>query len=238
MKRLLLIASVAILAAGCQKTFVDNEVQTPIGFSTEVGKQTRAIAQSSGTGSYLTSQPFVVYAYGHQAETNKTNTIMDNVEIFYDNNTDDKWRANDGFTYYWPNDPRTKINFYAYSPSQSTEEYAKHQELTGTVSHNETAGFTLTGYVHSNMYVDFMVGRPVLEATFADQDGSKGSTANLTSVPVSFNHQMTQIVFNVKTNKAYGADTPNNTNDDITFTVETITLNNINNKAPIVATTQ
>ena len=68
MKRLLLIASVAIMAAGCQKTFVDNEVQTPIGFSTEVGKQTRAIAQGSGDGSgeYFETQPFAVYAYGNK----------------------------------------------------------------------------------------------------------------------------------------------------------------------------
>jgi hypothetical protein len=33
----------AIMAAGCQKTEIQNEVQTPIGFSTEVGKQTKAI---------------------------------------------------------------------------------------------------------------------------------------------------------------------------------------------------
>ena len=236
MKRLIIVASLAILAVGCQKTFVQNEVQTPIGFSTEVGKQTRAIAQVSGNGSgdYFKTQPFAVYAYGHQAETNKKNTIMDNVEIFYDSE-DAKWRANDGLTYYWPNDPRTKINFYAYSPAQSATDYAKHQELTGTVSHSETDGFTLRGYEHSNMYVDFMVGRPVLEATFSDQDGSNGEVASLSSVPVSFNHQMTQIVFNVKTNKPYGADTQT-TNDDVTFTVQSITLNNINNTANYVHT--
>ncbi len=232
MKRLIIVASLAILAVGCQKTFVQNEVQTPIGFSTEVGKQTRAIVDGT---TYDTNQPFGVYAYGHQAETNKTNTIMANVEVFYDDENDDKWRASDGITYYWPNDPRTKINFYAYSPAQSATDYAKHQELTGTVSHNETDGFTLTDYEHSNMYVDFMVGRPVLEATFSDQDGSNGEAASLSSVPVSFNHQMTQIVFNVKTNKPYGANTQT-TNDDVTFTVQSITLNNINNTANYVHT--
>lgn len=219
MKRLIIVASLAILAVGCQKTFVDNEIQTPIGFSTEVGKQTRAIVQNT---LYPTSQPFAVYAYGHQE--NSFNTIMNNVEIFYDDDTDDKWRANDGLTYYWPNDPRTSINFYAYSPATVTSGSAtgNHQKLTVTPAHNETSGFSLTDYVHSNMYVDFMVGRPVLGATYADQDGTNGSVANLSSVPVSFNHEMTQIVFNVKTDEAYS---------DVTFTVLSIVLNNIGSKA-------
>lgn len=235
MKRLLLIASVAILAAGCQKTFVDNEVQTPIGFSTEVGKQTRAIVSGNA---YFINQPFAVYAYGHQVFTdasgNSTDTpnqvaVMDNVEISCtpgDANanpaTSDKWAASGTTKYYWPNDPRTHINFYAYSPAQSATDYAKHQELTGTVSHSETAGFTLTDYVHSNMYVDFMVGRPVIAATYGDQDGTNGQVANLKSVPVSFNHQMTQVVFNVRTSEAYSG---------VTFTVNRITLNNIGSKA-------
>lgn len=221
MKRLIIVASLAILAVGCQKTFVQNEVQTPIGFSTEVGKQTRAIVQDT---QYPTSQPFAVYAYGHQTETNSTNTIMNNVEIFYDDDTDDKWRASGNTTYYWPNDPRTSINFYAYSPATVTSGSAtgNHQKLTVTPAHNETSGFTLTDYVHSNMYVDFMVGRPVLGATYADQDGTNGSVANLSSVPVSFNHEMTQIVFNVKTDEAYSG---------VTFTVQSIVLNNIGSKA-------
>jgi len=223
MKRLLIVASVAILAAGCQKTFVQDEVQTPIGFSTEVGKQTRAIVQGTD---YPTDQPFAVYAYGHQDAGNGdvATTIMDNVEIFYDDANDDKWRANDGLTYYWPNDPRTKINFYAYSPATVTSGSAtgNHQKLTVTPAHDETSGFTLTDYVHSNMYVDFMVGRPVLRATYADQDGTNGIVENLSSVPVSFNHEMTQIVFNVETSEAYSG---------VTFTVQSIVLNNIGSKA-------
>ena len=46
MKRLIFIASLAMLAVGCQKTEIQNEVLTPIGFSTEVGKQTRAIVDN------------------------------------------------------------------------------------------------------------------------------------------------------------------------------------------------
>lgn len=244
MKRLILIASVAILAAGCQKTFVNEESQTPIGFSTEVGKQTRAIVSSE---EYLTSQPFAVYAYGHQDETNKTNTIMNNIEVGYtaattgDNPTPAKWAATKDNSvttvYYWPNDPRTIINFYAYSPAHNTTPASateNHQKLsfaTGNgngVSHNETNGLKLTNYVHTNMYVDFMVGRPVLKATYAEQGGTNNSEKNLTSVPMSFNHEMTQVAFNVKTSQEY---------TDVTFTVESIVLNNIGSQSTYTHTT-
>ena len=73
MKRLIIIASLAILAVGCQKTEIQNEVQTPIGFSTETGKMTRAIVQNDPSNptanvTYPSSQPFGVYAYGWQKE--------------------------------------------------------------------------------------------------------------------------------------------------------------------------
>lgn len=228
MKRLLFVASLAMLAIGCQKTFVENEVQNSIGFNTEVGKQTRAIVSNNA---YLTDQPFAVYAYGHQlinGEDQPTGApIMNNVEIKGTTvNANTTWKATTG-SYYWPNDPRTSINFYAYSPAQpaspaTPSATAAHQLLTGTVNHTEANGFSLTDYVHSNMYVDFMVGRPVLGATYSDQDGTNGNAATLTSVPVSFNHQMTQVVFEVKTSSEYAG---------IDFTVQSIVLNNIGNKA-------
>lgn len=239
MKRLIIVASLAILAAGCQKTEIRNEVQTPIGFDTEVGKQTRAIASST---TYLETQPFGVFAYGHQNET--ATTVMNNVEVSYtpasgsgETATTAKWAATGTTKYYWPNDPNTKINFYAYSPAhvasgtQSTANLANHQKLNGTLAHREVAGtnagtepagFSLTDYVHSNMYVDFMVGRPVLGAKYSDQDGENGNVSGLTSVPMSFNHEMTQIIFNVKTSEEYSG---------ITFTVQSIVLNNVGNTA-------
>lgn len=240
MKRLLLIASVAIMAAGCQKTFVDNEAQTPIGFSTEVGKQTRAIVSDNA---YLTEQPFAVYAYGHQDQTNNENTIMSNVEITRQSKSttvtnDDgsttstttyDWKATGTTKYYWPNDPRTYINFYAYSPAHSTENHDQnvtlknHQKLTGTIGHSEAAGFTITDYQHVNMYVDFMVADPVEHATYSDQDG-RGNQTNLSSVPLSFNHRMTQLIFKVKTNDTY---------EGINFILQSITLNNIKNTANV-----
>lgn len=236
MKRLLIIASLAILAMSCEKTIVSNGVRTPIGFSTEVGKQTRAVVQNA---IYPTDQPFAVYAYGHQVIGNddETTTIMDNVEVFNDGQTPAKWSATGETKYYWPNDPRTKINFYAYSPAlvANPTATANHQKLNGTIVHRETAdnsgpaGLSLTGYTHSNMYVDFMVATPVLNATFGDQDGDGNSGPN--AVPVSFAHQMTQVNFTVKL--VDQASYPN-----VDFTINSITLNAIYDQADYISSGQ
>lgn len=232
MKRLIFIASLAMLAVGCQKTEIQNEVLTPIGFSTEVGKQTRAIVQDT---EYKTDQPFAVYAYGHQGNAAAT-TVMDNVEVGYtdatigENPTPAKWSATGDIKYYWPNDPNTKLDFYAYSPAAVTSPTAEknHQKiLTGTVSHTEKEndndtdyGLKLTGYVHNNAYVDFMVAAPILEACYSDQDGTTGNETGLTSVPMAFGHKMTQVNFTVKIKD--GESYPN-----VNFAINSITLNNI-----------
>lgn len=278
MKRYFFIAAMAILAVGCQKTEIQNEVQTPIGFSTEVGKQTKAIVQNGqdGKAAYLTDQPFGVYAYGYQLETvtdesgnqvtqriaNSTSSPMENIEISCNDNstptdlTDDVWSATGTVNYYWPNDPRSRLDFYAYSPAQVTSGTAqnKHQQLTGTISHSEKEsendaeyGLILTDYVHSNMYVDFMVATPVIGATYNDQDGQGGTEKGLSSVPLDFKHEMTQINFVVKLDAAEttenGTTTAKNKYPNVDFTVKSIVLNNIVSKAtykynePNVATT-
>lgn len=218
MKRLLFVASLAMLAVGCQKTFVENEVQNSIGFNTEVGKQTRAIV--SGTTAYPDNQPFAVYAHAYQSDV-YTNTVMNNIEI--SKNT--SWKATGTTAYYWPNDPRTVINFYAYSPAHSAAVTATDadKKLNGTIGHDyESNTLSLTGYTHSNMYVDFMVATPVKGATFSDQNGeATDKDPKDESVPVSFHHQMTQIIFNVKTKEYTG----------VTFTVNSITFNRILNAA-------
>lgn len=231
MKRLLFIASLAILAMSCEKTIVSNGVLTPIGFSTEVGKQTKAVVQKFGEGSYPTEQPFAVYAYGHHGNNNP-DPIMKNVAIVPAGQTPAKWSADGSTKYYWPNDPRTTINFYAYSPATNTTNY-DGQTLTndqklhfiegGGVSHTENGGLILSGYKHKNMYVDFMVAAPVKGATYGDQDGNDNSTTT-SVVPVSFAHQMTQINFKVQL--VDQASYPN-----VDFTINSITLNAIYDQA-------
>ena len=227
MKRLILLAAmVGLLATSCEKTEIRNEVNNVIDFTSKVGKQTKAIVNDN---TYLITQPFGVFAYGHQTKDNSTTTtqIMNNVEIGSTtsgtgNDAVTTWKSTSG-SYYWPNDPTTTIDFYAYSPyiANSVSASANHQKMNGTLTHSENEGLKLENYKHSNMYVDFMVANPVTNATYADPDG-KGSGTNLTkgTVPVKFNHMLTQLLFNVSLDNIYKG---------ITFTVQSITLNNINN---------
>ena len=73
MKRLFIVASMAIMAVGCQKTTVENEVLTPIGFNTEVSKLTRATVAYEGT-------EFGVFSYANQNGA-LLNRPMENVKI-------------------------------------------------------------------------------------------------------------------------------------------------------------
>ena len=218
MKRLFFVASLAILAAACQKTEIQNEVQTPISFSTETGKQTRAIMADN----YDQTQPFGVYAWGYDNGNLDANAVMDNVEIAK-NTTDSKWEATSG-KYYWPNNANSTMSFFAYSPFIGTNQapVKNHQTMTATsVSHNTTDGLSIQNYTHNNMYVDFMVATPVIGATYAHQDGYVNENSD--KVPAVFHHEMTQIMFEVGTNQDYGTG--------ITFTVDKIELTGIGNTA-------
>lgn len=239
MKRFMLfIAMVGFVATSCSKTIVKDEVETAISFSTESAKLTRAIVQNGQTqnsGNYYQDQPFSVFAYG---SNDGLTAFMDNVEISY---TSPSWKATGNTKYYWPNDPETTINFYAYSPACSTANattgLADHQMLNCTgLAHSETS-LNVTGYTHNEaqMYVDFMVATPVKGATYVNPDGSINPTDSKPNVdddtdgvvPMVFNHKMTQILFNVTTNQVYPG---------VTFTIESITLKNVRNSADYVHT--
>ena len=235
---MLFIAMVGFVATSCSKTIVKDEVETAISFSTESGKLTRAIVQNDpdpnkvNGGVYFTNQPFGVFAYSHQKDAqgqvivNNTTPVMKNQEIFYDETSDPKaWRASGDVKYYWPNDPNTSIDFYAFSPACSTAlktgALKSHQQLNGAVTHSEADGFKLQDFSHANnMYIDFMLATPVIGATFTNPSGNTTpiTTEVNGTVPLTFNHKLTQIVFNVSTDVVYKG---------VTFTVEEITLKNI-----------
>lgn len=239
---------VVFIAAGCTKTTIQNEFQKTMDFSVQSGKLTRAIVQNgdAGPGSYYTNQNFGVFAFGYQTiqgTTSAADPIMSDVMIKYYPGTEASgeisatpavWKAAENeAVYFWPNDPRTVINFYAYSPASIAKNAAApmHQQLNGAVSCDVVAddnvhdGIAVTGYEHSNMYVDFMVAEPVIGATYTNPNG--GTTTDdvdeddYGKVPVVFAHKMTQIVFKVKPSQDYSG---------VTFTVNSIKLNNIKNK--------
>lgn len=193
MKRLFVIASMAIMVVGCQKTTIENEVLTPIGFSTDVAKQTRAVITDGED--YDIAVPFAVYSYGYQISgtdkvTGSESTPMKNVKITRQEVPDTDpvtyvWKAASG-TYYWPNDADTRLDFYAYSPA-----------VDSGITHDITNGFKVTyTQATTNPYVDFMVSEPVTGAYYDNQDGGDESVKG-TVVPIKFKHQLTQVVFKV-----------------------------------------
>ncbi len=220
MKRLILLATMVAVLASCEKTEIQNEVLTPIGFSSNVGKQTKAIVDGT---TYPGSQPFAVLAYSHQGNT--VTKVMDNVEI---RKQDGDWKASSG-KYYWPNDATTTMNFYAYSPAiyaTAPADIENHMKMNGTITAEATDanGINITNYTHTNMYVDFMVADNVTGATYSDQNGNVTGTPD--KVPVVFKHKMTQILFNVKLNAEYTG---------VTFTLNSITLNDIQNQGVVTS---
>lgn len=204
MKRLIIVASLAILAVGCQKTFVENEVLTPIGFNTEVGKQTRAIVQGT---EYTGSFGVITYAYN---EGIYLNTVMDNIEIENTAGVDEApvWK-NASNTYYWPNDAETTLDFYAYSPFGDY--------VTLDRENNLASGFTIDDFTLASPYdFDFMVARAVTGQKYDENAGGK--------VSVSFAHQMTQVQFEVSSSAPAG----------VTFDVTSIVLDNVTKVADYV----
>ncbi len=230
MKRFMLfIAMVGFVATSCSKTIVKDEVETAISFSTESSKLTRAIVQGDVYGD---AQPFGVFAYAHQG--NGSDKLMDTVQVA---KTGNDWKSKVG-KYYWPNDPTTSIDFYAYSPVINVNNdvaLADHQKMTVTnFAQADNGSMSFSAYTHSNMYVDFMVATPVKGATYVNPDGSINPTNgepnvdddNDGVVPVVFKHQMSQIVFKVTTKEDYG--------DDVHIAVQRIELHNILNTASYV----
>ena len=240
MKRFYVTAAIAasLLATGCQKTYVIDEVRTPIGFSTEVGKQTKAIIKS---GTDYNDQDFGVFAYGvvgtsdenhnvidgkwsNNFAINNDNTVMDNVKI--SKQTADPsyvWKANDGKTYYWPNDSKTTLSFFAYSPyskANSSENAADAVGMGITPTFTAANGIQLTNYVHNDYKgdkaVDFMVAETL------NQKYTGTDKTNNGEVGIQFAHRMSQINFKVA--KATGLN-------GITMKLQSFEMLSINNKA-------
>lgn len=207
MKRLFVVASLAIMAVACQKEEVRNEVLTPIGFNTETGKQTRAI-QPTNDGY---TDNFGVFSYLYNAGE-AGQLVMNNQKVTSQGQTVDN--NGDAVAYYWPNDPDNHLNFYAYSPFN-----------VGNVSMATEGTLKLTDYVHTNYSgtaaVDFMVATAVTNAKFAGEY-TVGTTKKTygEGVPTVFHHEMTQVIFKVKTSFTGG-----------TITLKSITLKDIVNKA-------
>lgn len=197
MKKIFFLAASAILlAAGCQKTEVINQVNpvdgTSINFTTNMGKLTKA-AGAAGTGTEnLSAQDFRLWAYYVAADPNRgasANAVydgMDNITVS-DNLYGEGW--NTQAAHFWPGKGK-KLKFFALSANGETYG-AEHSNTPVNVVPSETgAVMTITDFTVSNTApnTDLMVANYVESQQAADGAGSN-------DVNLVFKHALSKVEF-------------------------------------------
>lgn len=208
----LILAAALVALAACNKESFDpsgpNTLNDEIGFTAVTKKATKANnAIITGT-TYATDNTFQVWGWqsegGAFAEfaTDDPSNFMSNLTISYCGGPQgraDAWRNADHY-YYWPF--TGKISFLAVHPSTVAP------STTGWDATNKKPQATFTDYTISdaNKTVDLML---------ANNEGARRADA----LPMVFSHALSQIQFRARTNEDYSAD--------VTFTLNSVTLNNI-----------
>ena len=220
MKKILFVALAAtFLAAGCQKTEIINRVGDSIGFSTELGKITKALGDAEDEGiDNLQKQGILVSAFYVADDPNKAGAVagsvydgMDKSPLIYKDAT---WTPDK--EYYWPGKGKY-LNFFAVSGlvafNNETEDYELNPDAV-TISSTEikVTDFTVDP---KNANVDLMVADLVQQS----QDEK-------TKVALKFNHVLSKVEFIFKTTK----DTKE------TIFVQKLVVKDLHNKNTFTAT--
>ena len=210
-KSQLILAAALVALAACSKENVVSNVNlesNEIGFTAVARMATKANnAIITGT-TYATDNTFKVWGwqspagdYSEFAEDAASN-FMSNLIISWTGGYDNRaeaWRNADNY-YYWPF--TGKISFLAVHPS--------------TVAPS-TTGWDATSDKPKASFADYTISsaNKTVDLMLANNDGSRRSDA----LPMVFNHALSQIQFRARTNEDYS--------HDVTFTLNSVTLNNI-----------
>ena len=194
MKKILFVAlGATLLAAGCQKTEIINPVGDKIGFSSEMGKLTKA--ETAGDLTTLKSQNFKVWAYTayeddlNGVERGQLYDGINGLEIKFDQNasTENQWVTADGKDYYWPG-KEFDLDFYGVSTTKTvTVDIVSDgaEELGDRV-------LTVKGYVaNPNVATDDLMVANFVRQNQTDKDDK--------SVSMRFNHALSKVTFAFKT---------------------------------------
>lgn len=211
----LILAAALVALAACSKANVDSFntgrlEDDEIGFNVVNQKATKANnAIISGT-TYGTDNTFKVWGWQSQAGNfsefadDAASNFMSNLTISWTKGAvpgthDYAWR-NEAHYYYWPY--TGKISFLAVHPSDVAP------SSTGWDDTNDKPKASFADYTisASNKTVDLML---------ADNQGERMSIA----LPMVFKHALSQIQFRVRTDQDYS--------NDVTFTVNSVSLSNI-----------
>ena len=208
MKKIFFVAIAAtLLAAGCQKTEVINQVN-PVGgssmtFAPDMGKLTKApTAEGLGINN-LKEQDFRLWAYYVEADPSRgadANTIYDKMENIAVTNDGDDWSTSP--THFWPGKGK-KLKFFAVSADLDTYGAEKsvftEGETTPTKIQIDANTNTITIHdfeVDNNepdddlMIADYVVGE--------QKNGDNGSNA----VDLRFRHALAKVEFLFKNEMA------------------------------------
>lgn len=200
MKKIFFLAiSATLLAAGCQKTEVLNQVNpvdgTSMTFAPNLGKLTKASAEGEGMAN-LKDQDFRLWAYYKADDVNKegdqTNQVYDKMSNIIISDASGEWKANT--THFWPGKGKY-LKFFAISADPAT--YGNGEGITATeskVSINEDRNqMTVEDFtvIPSAPDTDLMVADYV-EAKQKETD-TESNTVNFT-----FRHALTKVQFSFR----------------------------------------
>lgn len=197
MKKIFFMAVTAILlAAGCQKTEIQNETKTPIGFNSQMGKLTKAHnAANEGLYDNLFEQGFRVW--GFFASSNDINYELN--EDYFDGiievkgkktvtgegeaaKTTYEWFTED--IYYWPGKGK-ELNLYAVSSYE--EDY--NLTATGNVEITHATTDASAKMVIKDFVVDANADNDLMVAALIKQDQDDDKY-----VKPHFQHMLTKVV--------------------------------------------
>ena len=203
MKKIFFVAIAAtLLAAGCQKTEVLNQVNpvdgTSMTFAPNMGKLTKVAAEATGEAN-LSDQDFRLWAYykdddPSRGEAAVANSIYDKMENIIVSDgpvgaATDKWNATT--THFWPGKGKF-LKFYAISADEATYGTGEGPEVTDSkVSINPANNkMTVTNFIvnHNLPDTDLMVA----DYTEAKQ---KETDTETNTVNFTFRHALTKVEF-------------------------------------------
>lgn len=197
MKKIFFVAIAAtLLAAGCQKTEVLNQVNpvdgTSMTFAPNMGKLTKAATAEGAGETNLSEQDFRLWAFYKAEDPNRgaaANSVYDGMSNIIISDDSGDWKANT--THFWPGRGKY-LKFFAISADQATYGTSEGPEVADSkVSINdERTQMTVTDFTvdPSAPDTDLMVADYV-EAKQKEAD-TESNTVNFT-----FRHALTKVQF-------------------------------------------
>lgn len=197
MKKIFFLAIAAtLLAAGCQKTEVINQVNpvdgTSMTFAPNMGKLTKAATAEGAGETNLSEQDFRLWAFYKADDPNRgaaENSVYDGMSNIIISDASGDWKANT--THFWPGKGKY-LKFFAISADPATYGTGEGIEVTGSkVSINdERTQMTVTDFTvdPSAPDTDLMVADYV-EAKQKETE-TESNTVNFT-----FRHALTKVQF-------------------------------------------